>query len=351
MTFSVACSLLPVPSPADTTRHWLSVRVRALCIAVFAVASLLPPYVPRAELASGESELDIAHAVLLVEDGFLMKTSPLTKEGTRRAYSEGVIHIVREGDSLERLSDRYDVSIDTIRWANALEPGTSIQPGQELLVLPVDGVIHTVKRGQTILGIAELYSVKAEEIASQNRVKDGFIAAGQELIIPGGKPLVEKPKVVAVAPKPVGSAKPPAIGIIKPAKPSFTSSPTTGVLQKPCSEACFITQYFNATHYALDMQERGGGPIYAAEAGTVIRSDYGWNGGYGNVIQVDHGNGLVTLYGHNKDLMVEEGDTVVRGQQIAVMGNTGLVYGKTGIHVHFEVQLNGVKKNPLLYLQ
>lgn len=333
-------------SPADITRRWLSIRVRVLCIAIFGVASLLPPYVPHAELASDDNAFDLSHAVLFVEDGFLMKTSPLTKEGTRRAYSEGVIHTVHEGDNLERLSDRYDVSVDTIRWANKLEQGIAIQPGQELLVLPVDGVLHTVKRGQTLLGIAELYDAKPEEIASQNRVKDGFIAAGQELIIPGGKPLVEKPKVVAVVPRPAGSAKPQVA-----TQPVFTSSPTIGVLQKPCSEICFITQYFTTSHYALDMQERGGGTIYAAEAGTVIRADYGWNGGYGNVIEIDHGNGLITLYGHNKSLLVGEGDTVVRGQQIANMGNTGLVYGKTGIHIHFEVQLNGVKKNPLLYLR
>lgn len=338
-------------SPADYTRHWLSIRVRVLCVGVFFVASLLPPYVSRAELPLGDGEVDIAHAVLLVEDGFLMKTSPLTKTGTRRAYSEGVIHIVRDGESLEKLSDRYDVAVDTIRWANKVAPGTSIQPGQELLVLPVDGVLHTVKRGQTLLGIAELYDVKSEEIATQNRVKDGFIAAGEELIIPGGKPLVEKPTVVAVTPpKPVGSTKPPA-GSTKPAIPSYTPTPTIGVLQKPCSDTCFLTQGFHGGHYGLDMQERGGGPIYAAEAGTVTRSDYGWNGGYGNVIEIDHGNGLITLYGHNKDLLVEEGDTVTRGQKIANMGNTGLVYGKTGIHTHFEVHLNGAKKNPSLYLQ
>lgn len=339
-------------SPADITRHWLSLRVRALCIVTFFVASLLPPYVSRAEFPINDGEVDISHAVLLVEDGFLMKTSPLTKTGTRRAYSEGVIHIVREGESLEKLSDRYDVSVDTIRWANKIEPGTSIQPGQELLVLPVDGVLHTVKRGQTLLGIAELYDVKSEEIAAQNRVKDGFIAAGEELIIPGGKPIVEKPKAVAVTPpKPVGATAPPKGGVQKPAQPSYTPTPTAGVFEKPCSDSCFLTQGFHGGHYGLDMQERGGGNIYAAEAGTVIRADYGWNGGYGNVIEVDHGNGLVTLYAHNKDLLVEEGDTVTRGQKIANMGNTGLVYGKTGIHIHFEVHLNGAKKNPLLYLQ
>ena len=101
----------------------------------------------------------------------------------------------------------------------------------------------------------------------------------------------------------------------------------------------------------MDIQTKGGGPIFASEAGTIIKADYGWNGGYGNVIEVDHGNGLVTLYGHNKELYVEVGDTVERGQTMAWMGNTGLVYGRTGIHIHFEVHVNGVKKNPLLYLE
>jgi len=280
-----------------------------------------------------------------------MKTSPLSKEGSRRTYSEGLIHTVHEGESLEKLSDRYDVSVDTIRWANKLPEGQPIKPGQELLVLPVDGVIHTVKRGQTILGIAELYGIKPEQIADQNKLKDGFIAAGQELIIPGGKPLVEKPVQVALAPKSVPKVAQAPVASRKPAVTTFAPEPTKGVLQKPCGSDCFITQYFTSTHYALDMQVRGGGPIYAAEAGTVIRADYGWNGGYGNVIEIDHGNGLVTLYGHNKELYVGVGDVVGRGQNIAFMGNTGLVHGATGIHIHFEVRLNGVKKNPLLYIQ
>ena len=70
----------------------------------------------------------------------------------------------------------------------------------------------------------------------------------------------------------------------------------------------------------------------------------------GTVIEIDHGDGVVTLYGHNEVLYVKKGDTVTRGQEISKMGNTGRVYGATGIHVHFEVRVNGVKKNPLLYL-
>jgi murein DD-endopeptidase MepM/ murein hydrolase activator NlpD len=229
--------------------------------------------------------------------------------------------------------------------------------------------LHTVSRGQTLSRIAELYGINEKEIMERNDLESQFILAGQDLIIPGGKPIVAKPTVVASADLPNtagGGAVSPSIQVkdngvggqtdlqpvvIQTAEEIDSDDVTSGVLQKPCSSECFITQYYHAGHYAVDFQEKGGGNIYAAEAGTIIRAENGWNGGYGNVIEIDHGNGLVTLYGHNKKLYVSEGDRVERGTKIADMGNTGLVYGKTGIHVHFEVRLKGVKKNPLLYVE
>lgn len=332
--------------------HWLSLRVRLACGVALLVSLLVPPYAPRPAMAFDDVR-SFDQQFLLVEDGFLMKSSSLTQQGGRRAYSEAIVHTVKEGDSLERLSLRYKISKETIIWTNHLPEGATIHPGDELVILPVDGLLHTVKAGQTLLGIADLYNVPAETVAQQNKIKGSFLMAGQELIIPGGKPIVTKPVVVAAAtaskssvPKSNGRTPPPA----KPME-ELTTSPTSGVLQKPCSANCFITQYFTSSHYALDLQEKGGGAVYAAEAGTVIRADYGWDGGYGNVIEIDHGNDLVTLYAHNKELYVKVGDTVQRGQLIAAMGNTGLVYGATGIHIHFEVRVKGVKKNPLLYIE
>jgi len=330
--------------------------VQALCFSVFALSTLMPPYVPKAALAP-PAENGPSSQFLLVEEGFLMKSSSLTQQGARRAYAEGSYHTVKDGESLERLANLYGISKETIAWANNIGEGQSIHPGQELLILPVDGVLHTVKRGQTLLGIAEMYSVPVQRITDQNRIQGGFIMAGQELIVPEGEPIVQSPPTqVAQQPTPQpqpqpqpsqqDTSPPPS-----PAPPSFTPSPTVGVLQNPCSDVCFITQYYHGGHYALDLQDKGGGPVYAAEAGRVIRAEYGWNGGYGNVITIDHGNDLVTLYAHNKELNVSKGDYVQRGQKIADMGATGLVYGPTGIHVHFEVQLKGVKKNPLLYIQ
>ncbi len=346
-----------------SARHWLSRRIKVLCVATFLIGSLLPPYVPKEALAQEEDGTDDQSQFLLVEEGFLMKTSSLTDQSARRAYGEGLIHTVEPGESIESIAQKYGLKPDTVRWANVFAPGLSLQPGTQLIILPTDGVLHTVARGQTLLAIAELYDRPLEEIIRQNQIQGGVIIAGQEIIIPGGRPILQRPSDVAVAPGP-GAPKPttPTVKPTTPTGPKPTpaapakeptgavAEATIGIFQNPCND-CSITQYYRPGHYALDIQTKGAvRPIFAAEGGTVIRAATGWNGGYGNVIEIDHGNGVVTLYAHNEALYVSEGDTVTRGQEIAKMGNTGRVYGKTGIHTHFEVRVNGVKKNPLLYL-
>lgn len=349
---------------STTIRHWLLRRIRILCVLVFVVASLLPPYVPKEALAhqvdGGESD---PSQFLLVEEGFLMKTSSITDQSARRAYGEGLIHTVEQGESIESIAGKYHIKPDTVRWANTFPPGLSLKAGTQLIILPVDGVLHTVARNQTLLAISELYDVPLEQIIRQNQIQGGVIIAGQELIIPGGRPILQRPgeEFAGTNPKP-GTPTPaqPKPAQPKPTTPSASPPPkaptgavaevTAGIFQTPCNN-CTITQYYHPGHYALDIQTKGANrPIFAAEAGTVIRAETGWNGGYGNVIEIEHSDGVVTLYAHNESLFVGVGDNVTRGQEIAKMGNTGRVYGKTGIHIHFEVRVNGVKKNPLLYL-
>lgn len=98
-------------------------------------------------------------------------------------------------------------------------------------------------------------------------------------------------------------------------------------------------------HNGLDMAAPGGTPIYAAASGIVIDSKY--SSSWGNVIQIDHGGGLVTLYAHCSYRGVEKGQTVAAGQQIGKVGTTGW---STGNHLHFTVYKNGVAVNPRGYL-
>ena len=99
-------------------------------------------------------------------------------------------------------------------------------------------------------------------------------------------------------------------------------------------------------HKGIDFEARTGDPVLAVANGVVTYA--GVRSGYGNVVEVDHGNGLVTRYAHNSRLVVQVGDLVRRGQLIARAGSTGR---STGAHVHFEVWQNGRVVNPRPYLQ
>ncbi len=99
-------------------------------------------------------------------------------------------------------------------------------------------------------------------------------------------------------------------------------------------------------HEGIDFPAETGTPIVATASGKVIFAD--WHPAYGKMIEIDHGNGLVSRYAHTSAMHVKEGDFVVRGQKIAAVGSTGR---STGPHLHFEVRLNGVPQNPARFLQ
>ena len=100
-----------------------------------------------------------------------------------------------------------------------------------------------------------------------------------------------------------------------------------------------------AMHEGVDFMAPIGAPIKAAAGGIVVYSDY--HQGYGNMIEIDHGNGLVSRYAHASKRLVKEGDVVLRGQKIGEVGSTGR---STGPHLHFEVLYRGVPQNPIRYL-
>ena len=99
-------------------------------------------------------------------------------------------------------------------------------------------------------------------------------------------------------------------------------------------------------HEGLDFVADVGTPIMAAGGGVVIFS--GFHREFGNLIEIDHGNGVITRYGHCSRLDVKEGEVVRRGQIIAAVGDTGHA---TGPHLHFEIRYNGAAQNPSRFLQ
>ena len=125
---------------------------------------------------------------------------------------------------------------------------------------------------------------------------------------------------------------------------------------KPVKTAAFTSGYGvrsdpfrggHAMHAGIDLAGPYGTPIYATADGTVERA--GWNsGGYGNLIEVDHGRGIETRYGHLSRILIRAGALVKRGQLIGYMGSTGR---STGSHLHYEVRIDGKPVNPIPFMK
>lgn len=241
-------------------------------------------------------------------------------------FNEGAVsnhistYVVKSGDSIASIAALFQVSANTVRWANNLTPQSVIKPGDTLVILPISGVRYTVKKGDTLKSIATAYHGDVEDIIQYNGLSSASaIKAGDIIMIPDGEP--------AAAPTSV------------PSKIKSTLQAIVGFFMRPSLGSC--TQGIHG-HNGVDIGSSHGAPIYAAAGGTVIVSKgSGWNGGYGQYIVVSHSNGTQTLYAHLSQVLVSVGAKISQGQQIAKMGNTGAVNpspGGNGTHLHFEVR-------------
>lgn len=229
------------------------------------------------------------------------------------------IYTVRSGDTLAKVANMFDVSVNTILWANDMTKGSTLKIGQTLVILPINGVMHTVVAGDTLKSIAKKYSGDLNEIADFNDLAiTDKLAIGETIMIPDGEAST--------------SIRPSATG---PSKLFDSNGPSyAGYYMKP-----FIigtrTQGIHG-HNGVDYGMPVGSPLYAAASGVVIISkSSGYNGGYGKYIVIQHPNGTQTVYGHMSNPAVSVGQSVSQGQYIGASGNTGK---STGPHLHLEVR-------------
>lgn len=266
-------------------------------------------------LARGGGEVIIEDGVAVrAQGGFAGETVIPSKDAIS-------IYVVREGDTLSQIADMFEVSVNTIKWANDISG--PIRPGQTLTILPVSGLKYTVKKGDSLETIAKKYKGDKDEIAQFNGIT-GPLAVGDVIIIPNGQELSEpapiKRSTIASSPAASGSY--------------------SGYYTHPLPSGR-KTQGIHGTN-GIDIAAPAGTPIVAAAGGDVIIAlEGGWNGGYGTYVVVRHDNGTQTLYAHMTSTAVGRGQRVNQGQVIGYVGNTGR---STGAHLHFEIR--GGPRNP-----
>lgn len=259
---------------------------------------------------------------VLVEDD----EGNLVRKLQRRDRDESILYVVRSGDTISRVAHKFGLKVSTLLWANNLTVKEALHVGKKLKVPPVDGVFYKIQAGDTLGEVAKAHGVDNTQVMAFNEGTNiRSLKIGQELFLPGAtKKFIPQKPTLAGRGSYLG-----AIGY-------RLRRPTRGVL----------TQGFHRGHYAIDIANKLNSPIYAAADGLVTKAEHGWNYGFGKYIVVDHGNGVETLYAHNNVLKTEVGDRVKAGELIALMGNTGNVWGPTGIHLHFELHIRGRKVNP-----
>lgn len=309
---------------------FLNLSVFMLAAVGIIAAPHISAYYPT--LAQGEILSSVAPTTDTVADLNIDQMAMVTQisEKPRDSVLE---YTVKSGDTLSSIATTFDISEETIKWANDLTSANPVlKPDQILKIPPVSGIVHKVSRGDTVYTIANKYDTEAQNIVNypfNDFVDlDNFtLAVGQVLVVPGGVKPAEKK----------------AAPVIRPVAPQYLAGTSKGKFVFPSSGS--ITQNPVWYHMAIDIANKSAPDVYAAEAGTItLATCYQW--GYGCHIIIDHGDGFQTLYAHLSSFYVT-GGSVSRGQAIGRMGSTGR---STGTHLHFEVRSGGQLLNPWGYL-
>jgi len=308
------------------SKHFLNISFIFLVAGAIVGGPAIAEYYPTVSPDNFASESAASMELLGDEPGVLSTTTEISE----KPRFEIIDYQTVQGDTLASISDKFGVSVDTIKWANNLKT-EKIATGQTLKIPPVTGIVHKVVPGDTIYSLAKKYKSEPQKVvnfpANDFSDLDTFaLNVGQVLFVPDG-----------VMPQAAPVYKP---GVV----PQFIAG-AGGKFIWPTQGS--ISQYPVSYHMAVDIANRSYPPVGAGDAGTVAYAGC-VRYGYGCHVIINHADGYQTLYAHLSSYAVEAGVKVGRGQVIGKIGITGR---SSGPHLHFEVRRNGVLLNPLSFLK
>jgi murein DD-endopeptidase MepM/ murein hydrolase activator NlpD len=228
---------------------------------------------------------------------------------------------VKPGDTLTSIARQAGISLDTLLQVNGLNAAQPPRLSDVITLPPIDGTMIALPPGETLLDLTSAYRADIATIRAINGLAEGS-PLPRQVFIPAADTQGLAPREVTPGP---------AERLHHLARFIWPAQGT-------------ITTYFWQYHPGLDIANAVGTPEVAADAGQVVFA--GW-GSYGIYVEIDHGNGFHTIYGHMASALVQVGQVVTPGQQIGLMGSTGR---STGPHLHFEIRYQGVPQNPLDFL-
>ncbi|MCQ3937981.1 MAG: hypothetical protein DPW18_13160 [Chloroflexi bacterium] len=276
--------------------------------------------------------------------GIFRKLQLKTNIPERPRYEPATYRVVR-GDSMYRIAEQFKVKSETILYVNEQldDNPHSLRPGMELIIPPVDGLYYEWKEGDTFEKVAEKFFAEPEDIVNfpgnQIDLTNPKVEPGTVVMIPGGSRelrnwAADLPTNARGVNTGTGGGN---------AANVCGGGPVASGFGWPADDHSLSGNGYGPGHLGIDISAPEGSNVYAAGTGVVTMAAGGWNYGYGNVVQIDHGNGYVTVYAHLSTILVSQCQTVGQGAVIGLSGNTGNSFGA---HLHFEIRVGGSNINP-----
>ena len=282
----------------------------------------------------------------------LVRNQNLYTEGDQNFRTEAIQHTVVSGDSIWALSETYNVSIESILYANydiLQDKSDNLVIGQVITIPPVNGIYHTWRSRDTLSSVASRYGATINDIllfiGNNLDLSNPEIAPGTQVMVPGGNRELVPISYAAVTRDADGRL---VSGWDGPGACVLGGGGLigNGFFIWPSAVHYLTGNNYGPGHNGIDIGAGFGSALFAADSGTVVYA--GWmNGGYGNFVVIDHGNGFTTLYEHLERISVNCGDNVFQG---SVIGTSGSTDNSTGAHLHFEIRYANAPVNPWDYL-
>ncbi len=266
----------------------------------------------------------------------------------RRGTDEEKIHVVKKGESFWSIAHKYNLTVDDLIEANIEKNPSLIRPGEELsLIVPKPYLtVVTIEKEKYLENIdyGTKYEYSSALYKDETRIKRSGTYGKNEVVAN-----VKKQNGLEVFKEVLSTtlvSQPSAQIILKGTKPI---PPVKGTGRFMTPTVGRLTSGFGprwgSFHYGIDLAARTGTAIKAADGGVVTYA--GWKSTYGYMVEIDHGGGFTTRYGHCSKIYVRVGQKVYKDKTIAAVGSTGR---STGPHLHFEIRKYDVPQNPYKYL-
>ncbi len=303
---------------------------------------------------NGEVQASFVETVELV-DGIYPEQAVISGQELKTrltTVSEEKIHTVQTGDTLLSITTQYDITVVELKKLNP-EMGLELKAGDKLLISEKEQHLRVQVSGTVTYDVEIPYTI--------TRIPDASMYEGNEKVQVEGRNGVSRVTATVTYLNGVEQfsvithseiVEAPVMGVVAYGTKRKTNNNTgyNGKFLWPTPSTKFVTQQYGSDgHRGIDIWREGmeGDDILAVDGGTVIMAgEYAGYKTYGKFVIIDHGQGFRTVYAHCSKVLVKEGDTVSRGDLIALVGNTGR---STAPHLHLEVQRNGVLQNPMKF--